>query len=259
MSRLLQALVPITCVALLACPPAEPAADEGTAEETAGLQSDDDKTLYTIGQLLARSVAPLGLSDAELDTLVDGLRDGALGAEPQVDLREQGPKVQAFTAARMKAVADSERDAGSAWVLEAAAAEGAEQTDSGLVFRSTGDGEGDSPQATDRVKVHYTGTLRDGTVFDSSRERGEPAVFPLNRVIPCWTEALQRMKPGGTAEIVCPSDIAYGDRGSGQIPPGAAIAFDVELIEVVAAPAPPSPHGAGAAAAPAAEDEPSAE
>ena len=87
---------------------------------------------------------------------------------------------------------------------------------------------------TDTVTVHYTGTLRDGSVFDSSRDRGEPANFALNRVIPCWTEALQRMKVGGTATIVCPSDIAYGDRGApgGKIKPGAALKFEVELISI---------------------------
>ncbi|MHC4507030.1 MAG: FKBP-type peptidyl-prolyl cis-trans isomerase, partial [Planctomycetota bacterium] len=90
----------------------------------------------------------------------------------------------------------------------------------------------DAPSAADRVKVHYHGTLRDGTVFDSSVDRGTPAEFALNRVIPCWTEALQLMKPGGKAVLVCPADIAYGDRGAGKIKPGAALRFDVELIEV---------------------------
>jgi FKBP-type peptidyl-prolyl cis-trans isomerase FkpA/FKBP-type peptidyl-prolyl cis-trans isomerase FklB len=95
-------------------------------------------------------------------------------------------------------------------------------------------GEGPSPGPTDRVRVHYHGTLSDGTVFDSSVARGEPAVFPLNRVIPCWTEALQKMKAGGKSRITCPPDIAYGDQGAPPlIKPGAALAFDVELIEVI--------------------------
>ena len=105
-------------------------------------------------------------------------------------------------------------------------------------------GSGDSPTATDTVKVHYVGTLVDGTEFDSSRSRGEPAEFPLGGVIKCWTEGLQRMKPGGVSKLVCPSDIAYGDRGRPKIPGGAALIFEVELLEVKpkAAPAPaPTP------------------
>jgi FKBP-type peptidyl-prolyl cis-trans isomerase FkpA len=108
------------------------------------------------------------------------------------------------------------------------------------VKRVVKEGSGASPALTDTVKVHYHGTLRDGTVFDSSVDRGEPAEFPLDRVIPCWTEAVQTMKVGEKAHITCPSEIAYGDRGAPpKIKGGAALAFDVELIEIgKAAPAP---------------------
>ena len=120
-----------------------------------------------------------------------------------------------------------------------AQAPGPVTTASGLVYESLKEGSGESPKATDTVKVHYHGTLRDGSVFDSSVERGTPAEFPLNRVIPCWTEAVQGMKVGEKAHITCPSEIAYGDRG---MPPkikgGTALAFDVELIEIVKAPEP---------------------
>ena len=105
-------------------------------------------------------------------------------------------------------------------------------TASGLKITHLVIGEGAHPKAANTVKVHYHGTLRDGTVFDSSVDRGTPAEFPLNRVIPCWTEGLQLMKEGGKSVLVCPADIAYGDRGAGQIKPGAALRFDVELIEV---------------------------
>ncbi len=95
-------------------------------------------------------------------------------------------------------------------------------------------GTGKAPKATDTVKVHYKGTLRDGKVFDSSIDRGKPATFALNRVIPCWTEALQKMSVGGKSKIVCPSKIAYGDRGAPPvISPGAALTFEIELIEIV--------------------------
>ena len=94
-------------------------------------------------------------------------------------------------------------------------------------------GSGASPSATDKVKVHYHGTLRDGTVFDSSVERNSPAEFPRNRVIPCWTEGVAKMKVGGKSRLVCPAEIAYGDRSTGRIPGGAALSFEVELIEIV--------------------------
>jgi FKBP-type peptidyl-prolyl cis-trans isomerase FkpA len=107
-------------------------------------------------------------------------------------------------------------------------------TKSGLVYQSLKDGTGASPAATDTVKVHYRGTFpADGKEFDSSYKRGEPTEFPLNRVIPCWTEGLQLMKPGGKAKLTCPPAIAYGERGAGSvIPPNATLNFEVELISV---------------------------
>ncbi len=120
-------------------------------------------------------------------------------------------------------------------VLAKAAAEaGAVVTDSGLVYRSLKDGSGASPIATDTVKVHYRGTFPGGKEFDSSYARNEPAEFPLNRVIKCWTEGVQRMKVGGKARLTCPAAIAYGERGAGggEIPPNATLLFDVELLAI---------------------------
>ena len=107
-------------------------------------------------------------------------------------------------------------------------------TSSGLVYESLVEGQGDSPRATDVVKVHYRGTLTDGKEFDSSYARKSPAEFPLNRVIPCWTEGVQKMKVGGKARLTCPSAIAYGDRGTpgGPIPPKATLLFEVELLGI---------------------------
>lgn len=118
--------------------------------------------------------------------------------------------------------------------LKAAAAEaGAVVTDSGLVFRSLKEGKGPKPTAADTVRVHYRGTLTDGTEFDSSIKRGQPAEFPLGRVIKCWTEGLQRIQVGGKAKLTCPAAIAYGDRGAGGvIPPGATLVFEVELLGI---------------------------
>ena len=105
---------------------------------------------------------------------------------------------------------------------------------SGLVYKSLKDGTGPSPVATDVVKVHYRGTLQDGKEFDSSHSRGQPAEFPLNRVIKCWTEGVQRIAVGGKAKLTCPSAIAYGERGAGgSIPPNATLLFEVELLDIV--------------------------
>ncbi|MBK9136229.1 MAG: FKBP-type peptidyl-prolyl cis-trans isomerase [Betaproteobacteria bacterium] len=121
--------------------------------------------------------------------------------------------------------------------LAAAAAEkGAVVTASGLVYRALEEGKGASPAATDTVRVHYRGRFPDGREFDSSHSRGQPASFPLNRVIRCWTEGVQRMKVGGKAKLTCPAAIAYGERGAGGvIPPNAILQFEVELLGITKA------------------------
>jgi FKBP-type peptidyl-prolyl cis-trans isomerase FkpA len=119
-------------------------------------------------------------------------------------------------------------------LAKAAAEPGAQVTPTGLVFRSLKEGTGAAPYATDTVRVHYRGTFPDGREFDSSYKRNQPASFPLNRVIKCWTEGLQKMKVGGKAKLTCPAAIAYGDRGAGggEIPPGATLHFEVELLGI---------------------------
>jgi FKBP-type peptidyl-prolyl cis-trans isomerase FkpA len=137
----------------------------------------------------------------------------------------------ALLAVSLSAHAQAPADA----ALKAAATEkGAVVTPSGLVFLSLKDGSGASPAATDTVRVHYRGTFTDGREFDSSFKRGQPAEFPLNRVIPCWTEGVQKMKPGGKAKLTCPSATAYGERGAGgTIPPNTTLQFEVELLGIV--------------------------
>ena len=116
---------------------------------------------------------------------------------------------------------------------KAAKEPGAVATKSGLVYRPVKEGTGASPAATDTVRVHYRGTFPDGREFDSSYQRGEPTEFPLNRVIPCWTEGVQRMKVGGKAKLTCPPNIAYGQRGAGGvIPPNATLQFEIELLSI---------------------------
>ena len=196
--------------------------------------SEEEKTIYALGLALARNTHNLSLTEAEVKILVDGLTDAVLRRETRVALPQYGPRIATMMKDRTKATVARETEASAPFLQEEAAKPGAVTTESGLVFIAIQDGKGASPKATDTVTVHYHGTLRDGTVFDSSIVRGEPTSFPLNRVIPGWTEGLQRMKVGGKARLVCPAKIAYGDNGSpaAQILGGTALAFDVELIAI---------------------------
>lgn len=196
-------------------------------------QTDDQKTLYALGLAISQSVSRFGLSEGELAFVQEGLADGVLGNDPRVELAEFGPKIQALLETRMSAAADKEREAGQALVERAAAEPDSVETDSGSIFVPMEVGKGASPEATDQVKVHYHGTLSDGKVFDSSRQRGEPATFSLNQVIPCFSEGIREMKVGGKSRLVCPPDTAYGDQGKPPvIPPGATLTFEVELLGI---------------------------
>ncbi len=156
-----------------------------------------------------------------------------------MDIATYGPKIQQLAVARQSAKAAGEKEKGKAYLEQAAKEEGAVKTESGLIYKATQEGTGAAPQASDVVRVHYRGTLIDGKEFDSSFKRNEPATFPLNGVIRCWTEGLQKMKVGGKARLVCPSEIAYGDRGAPpDIPGGATLIFEVELLDVTANPSP---------------------
>jgi len=183
---------------------------------------------------MSQNLGVFNLNEKELGLLEAGLADGVLKHEKKVDLKDYSPKFQELASTRAKAAADVNKKAAQPFLDKAAAEKGAKKTASGLVYTEVKAGSGDVPKATDTVKVHYTGTLSDGTVFDSSVQRGEPASFPLSGVIKCWTEGLQLMKVGGKAKLVCPSDIAYGDQGRPpQIGPGAPLVFEVELLEIV--------------------------
>jgi len=198
--------------------------------------NDDQKTLYALGLAISQSLGTFALSESELDFVKSGLTDGALKRTPKVDLQAFGPKIQQLQQARAAVVADAEKKAGAAYLTKAAAEKGSTKTESGVVITTIKPGTGATPKATDTVKVHYHGTLLDGTVFDSSVKRGEPATFPLNQVIKCWTEGVQQIKVGGKSRLVCPANLAYGDRGSPPaIKPGATLVFEVELLDIVAA------------------------
>jgi FKBP-type peptidyl-prolyl cis-trans isomerase FkpA/FKBP-type peptidyl-prolyl cis-trans isomerase FklB len=196
--------------------------------------NDEQKTLYAVGVAISQSLTNLALSEAELEMVKSGITDGALQRPLKVDMQSFGPKIQQFAQARAAVGAEKEKKAGAAFVAKAAAESGAKKTASGAIVKQMKAGSGPSPKSTDTVKVHYHGTLLDGTVFDSSVQRGQPASFPLANVIKCWTEGVQEIKVGGKSRLVCPADIAYGDRGSPpKIKPGATLVFEVELLEIV--------------------------
>ena len=199
----------------------------------ADLANDEQKTLYAVGVAISQSMTSLALSEAELEIVKSGISDGALQRPLKVDMQSQGPKIQQFAQSRAAIAADKEKKAGTAFLAKAAAEPGTKKTASGAIVTQMKAGSGASPKASDTVTVHYHGTLQDGTVFDSSVQRGQPSTFPLTGVIKCWTEGVQQIKVGGKARLVCPSDIAYGDRGSPpKIKPGATLIFEVELLEI---------------------------
>jgi FKBP-type peptidyl-prolyl cis-trans isomerase FkpA len=202
------------------------------ASETAALQTDQDKTLYALGLAIGGNVREFQLTEAELGVVAEGMADAVLGREAKVDLQTWGPRIQGLVQERAAAAAGAEKSAADAFVAEQARQPGAEQLASGVVFIPVTEGTGETPTAESTVRVHYHGTLRDGSVFDSSVQRGEPISFPLSGVIPCWTEGVQKIKVGGKAKLVCPSSTAYGDQGSGSIPGGAALMFEVELLAI---------------------------
>lgn len=205
---------------------------ETKPEMKAELSTDEQKTVYALGLSVAQSLGQFALTPAEIELLNAGLRDG-FGNTPQVDVNQFVPKIREFAQSRAAAAAEAEVKDSAAFLEALAAEKGAEKAASGMVYIPVLEGGGASPKATDIVKVHYKGTLRDGTVFDSSVERGQPATFPLNQVIPCWTEGVQKLKVGGKAKLGCPSTIAYGDRGAPpKIKPGAALLFEVELLGI---------------------------
>lgn len=204
-------------------------------DDTMTLKTDDEKAIYAMGLTIADNLKPFGLADNELKILVDGLTDGVKGNCPKVDLQEHAPGIQTLAQKRMEAHAQQTKAEAGKFIEAQAAEPGATKTESGMVCFELTAGEGDSPKASDTVTVHYHGMLADGTVFDSSVERGEPATFGLSQVIKGWTEGLQLMKMGGKTRLVIPSDLAYGDEGRPPtIPGGAVLIFEVELLSISA-------------------------
>jgi FKBP-type peptidyl-prolyl cis-trans isomerase FkpA len=216
------------------CQKKEAEVAKSTADQ---MKSDDEKAVYALGAAMGRQagqqIKSLNLSPAEVELVRKGFSDTIGGGQPAISIEEYAPKFEKLAQARSAAAAAGEKEKGAAFCDKAAGEPGAVRTPSGLVFKTLQPGHGSSPKASDVVQVHYRGTTTEGKEFDSSTRHGGPARFTVGGVIPCWTEGLQRMKVGEKAQLICPSDIAYGDRGSGpDIPPGAALVFEVELLAI---------------------------
>jgi FKBP-type peptidyl-prolyl cis-trans isomerase len=206
----------------------------GTAAAAdAELQTDEEKVFYYLGTALSVNLAPLNPTDEEVELIVRGLHDALAGNAIELDAEAFGQKLNEIAQERMAVSSLREEAAGREYLQQMAAEDGAIITDSGVVILELVAGTGASPAPDSTVTAHYHGTLRDGTVFDSSVTRGQPFTSSLDKVIPCWREAIPSMQEGGKSKISCPAELAYGARGSGAIPGGAALTFEVELIDVV--------------------------
>ena len=198
--------------------------------------TEEQKISYALGMNIMGNLKELPIK-IDVESFITAIQD----KEPALKVEEYRQYMQKFQQMVQQAgqqavakAAESNKKAGAEFLAENAKKEGVKVTASGLQYRVITEGSGDKPVASSKVKVHYTGKLLDGTVFDSSVQRGEPIDFALNQVIPGWTEGVQLMTPGSKYEFYIPSDLAYGDRGAGNaIPPGAALIFEVELLAVL--------------------------
>jgi FKBP-type peptidyl-prolyl cis-trans isomerase FkpA len=220
----------VVSICLLALLPVQASDDAAGAT----LENDDQKVLYALGMMVSSNMGNFDFQPAEVELILAGLKDGLLRQEPRVEMEVYGPQIKSMMQSRASAATEREKAAGALFLAEAEQQEGVVKSASGLIYKEDVAGTGENPTASDTVRVHYVGTLRDGEMFDSSRAAGEPADFPLERVAPCFSEGIQKMKVGGKATLYCPPDLAYGDRGiPGRIPGGAVLVFEVELLEIV--------------------------
>jgi len=211
------------------------AAPAPPTQNTVDMESEEGKTFYALGIAVAsNTLSPFkGMFSAMEIALVEkGFGDGLLEGQSLVEMEAYGPKLNAYLQERMVQAAGAEKAKGAAYLEQAAAEEDAIKTSSGMVYKELQAGTGAQPTMSDTVEVHYTGKLIDGTVFDSSVERGEPIVHPLNGFVPGWSEGVGMMKVGGRAQLVIPPELAYGDQPAGKIPAGSTLVFEVELLGI---------------------------
>ncbi|MBO5030042.1 MAG: FKBP-type peptidyl-prolyl cis-trans isomerase [Muribaculaceae bacterium] len=193
-----------------------------------------DKLSYAWGLAMGQQLRAMGVQNLEISDFSNAVKAAFDGKEPELPLDEAQKLINEYLADLQEKAVAKAKEVGSKFLEENAKKEGVKVTGTGLQYTVEKEGTGASPAATDEVTVHYTGRLLDGTVFDSSVSRGEPATFPLNRVIPGWTEGLQLMKEGGKTVFFIPSELAYGAQGvPNAIPPHSTLIFEVELIKVV--------------------------
>ena len=227
-----------TLVAVSLLLPSWASAQEG-GELPTPVQGPKATASYGIGLQMGRQLAQGGFdaSVVDADAIAKGIVDSLAGNKPQItqeQFQTAMQQVQQAMRQKLQAAAASNLEQGKTFLEKYAAMDGVKKLPSGLLYREIKAGEGTSPKATDQVKTHYRGRLINKKVFDSSYERGQPATFALNQVIPGWTEALQMMKPGGQWQLVIPPNLAYGERGSPPaIPPNSVLIFDIELLEVL--------------------------
>lgn len=189
---------------------------------------------YALGMVIGHNLKEMGVDSLHHGKFAQAVADTLAGNTPEMTIHEAHQKVAAHLQAQEAEKGKAAREAGEAFLAENAGKPGVVVTGSGLQYLVLNEGNGRKPKATDSVKCHYEGRLTDGTVFDSSYRRGEPATFPLNGVIAGWTEGVQLMAEGSKFRFFIPYQLAYGERGAGaSIPPYAALVFDVELLEIV--------------------------
>ena len=202
------------------------------------LDSKEQRLGYSIGTMFGTRMSQ-DFSELDMKTFMAGFQDAFAGKEGEMSMEEVTQTIQAYQQEQMEKAqleqekaAEEAKAASAAWLKEKEAEDGVKKTESGLLYKVITEGKGDKPSATDTVEVDYEGSLADGTVFDSSYKRGESITFPLNGVIPGWTEGLQLMPVGSKYELYIPADLAYGPGGTGPIPPNAALKFVVELHNI---------------------------
>ena len=203
------------------------------------LTSDDDRLSYSLGMLIGERILKQYSEDINYFVMLEGIRAAHKGTDTLMTMEEAQAAMQASEERAIQENVAKAKESGAAYMAENAKKEGVKTTDSGIQYEVLTAGTGESPAATDKVRVHYVGQLTDGTTFDSSVERGEPAEFGLNQVIPGWTEGVQLMNKGSKFRFVIPSELAYGDQGAGaSIGPGETLVFEVELLDILTTAAP---------------------
>lgn len=208
-------------------------------QEAPKLETEDAKAAYSIGYMTGKNMEPQ-VPKLDIESFAAGMKDayakkpGALKEEDmKTVLQAYGERMRKEAEERAKTAAAEATKKGEAHLAENAKKAGVKTTASGLQYEVLTEGKGAKPAATDTVKVHYEGKLLDGTVFDSSIKRGEPVTFPLNQVIPGWTEGLQLMGVGSKYRLTIPAKLGYGEQGGGPIPPNSVLVFEVELLDIV--------------------------